>query len=93
MARHPIQPIEKNDHGTHRFKKNKIVEYLLEFGRHDLNTLATMDFSDNDHSQFAQLIGYSFSGWSGLSYVSDEEYDEAYELNQQLLKYVPDYSI
>jgi len=44
MAKHPIQPLEKDQH----------------------------DFSQEDREQFAQLIGYSLSGFGELSYVSDE---------------------
>lgn len=34
----------------------------------DLNTLALMDFSRDDWTQLAQLIGYSVSGAGDLSY-------------------------
>jgi hypothetical protein len=71
----PIQPIE-----NHRFVGNKIVEYLLEHGREtgcDLNTLARIDFPQEDREQFAQLISYSLSGYGELSYVSDDSYDTA----------------
>jgi hypothetical protein len=75
--RHPIQPIEKDARGVLRFKPNKIVEHLLEHGGIDLNKLAVMDFSREDREQFAQLIGYSLSGFGSLSYVSDETYAAA----------------
>ena len=81
--RHPIQPLEKYNLGTLRFKKNKIVDFLLEFGPYDLNKLATMDFTDEDREQLAQLIGYSLSGFGKLSYVSDETYELA-ESQKQL---------
>ena len=68
----PIQPILEG-----RFLPNKIVEYLLDNGGIDVNELAVQGFSDEDHQQFAQLIGYSLSGYSGLSYVSDEAYEAA----------------
>jgi hypothetical protein len=43
-----------------------------------MNTLARMDFSDDDRQQFAQLIGYSLSGYGELqSYVDDEAYATA----------------
>ena len=45
-AKHPIQPIVKDEHGTDRFKKNAIVEFLLDRGPYDLNKLAAMGFSD-----------------------------------------------
>ena len=56
-----------------RFRENKIVSHLLETYT-DMNKIAMMDFSDEDRMQFAQLIGYSVSGYSDLSYVSDESY-------------------
>ena len=77
--KHPIQPLE--DHGgIIRFKENKIVSHLLEHGRKTgcgLNELACMNFSKEDHMQLAQLIGYSLSGYSELSYVDDDSYSAA----------------
>ena len=72
--RHPIQPTETDQQGVLRFKENSIVRYLLDNGGIDLNRLATIDFSQDDREQFAQLIGYSVSGFSELSYVSDDTY-------------------
>jgi hypothetical protein len=66
-AKHPIQPMEKDEHGVLRFKRNKIVDFLAS-GR--LNELAAMDFPAEDWEQLAQLIGYSHSG--SPSYVRDE---------------------
>ena len=74
---HPIQPLEKDDKGTLRFKANKIVGYLLDNGGIDMNKLSVMDFSDEDRQQFAQLIGYSLSGYGELGYVSDDAYGAA----------------
>lgn len=72
---HPIQPLVETDSGVLRFKENRIVSYLLDVARQhgvDMNELAVMDFSDEDREQFAQLIGYSASGFCELSYVSVE---------------------
>ena len=69
------QPIYTDQHGTRRFKANAIVEYLLNNGPFDMNHLARLDFPDADRVQFAQLIGYSVSGWGDLPYVSDEDWD------------------
>lgn len=77
QAKHPIQPLSEDKNGTLRFKSNKIVEFLLERGGFDMNDLACMEFSQEDREQFAQLIGYSLSGYGELSYVSDESYDAA----------------
>ena len=75
--KHPIQPLAKDSEGTLRFKENALIRFLLDNGKHDLNDLASMDFSQEDREQFAQLIGYSLSGFSELSYVSDEAYHAA----------------
>lgn len=77
MRKHPIQPLEKDKHGTTRFKANAIVRLLLDDGKYDMNRLAMLPFSDEDREQFAQLIGYSLSGFGDLSYVSDETYEKA----------------
>ena len=78
---HPVQPLKVDPYGVVRFKKNAIVEYLLDgvARRHgiDMNELAVMPFSDEDREQFAQLIGYSLSGFSDLSYVTDKTYNRA----------------
>jgi hypothetical protein len=70
---HPNQPLVKSINGVLRFKPNAIVDYLLTTHHScSLNELATLDFSNEDRQQFAQLIGYSVSGWGGLPYVSEE---------------------
>jgi len=71
--KHPIQPIEIVDEIA-RFKKNEIVRFLLDAGQFDMNSLALMQFSDEDRMQFAQLIGYSVSGFGDLSYVDDDTF-------------------
>ncbi len=68
----PLQPLSHDEHGVLRFKANKIVEYLLDNGGIDMNQLALQGFDDSDSEQFAQLIGYSLSGFGSLSYVSEE---------------------
>lgn len=84
LPEHPIQPLYKDEEGTIRFKSNKIVRFLLDAGPYDLNTLAVMDFSREDREQFAQLIGYSLSGFGELSYVSDKTYKQAEKLADKL---------
>lgn len=76
MIEHPLQPIY-TDGTTLRFKANAIVVFLLENGGYNMNKLAGMNFSNEDREQFAQLIGYSLSGFGELSYVSDEAYQTA----------------
>ena len=77
--KHPIQPIENKD-GVLRFKENAIVRHLLDYGQKHgcgLNELACMDFSNEDHMQLAQLIGYSLRGYGELGYVDDDNYGAA----------------
>jgi hypothetical protein len=76
----PLQPIYADKHGLSRFRGNRIVRYLLDHGGIDLNQLAVaIPFEEGreDWEQFAQLIEYSLSGFSELSYVSDETYEAA----------------
>jgi len=73
----PIQPIRTDERGVQRFVPNRIVEKLLETSSLDLNDIACMDFTPQEHEQLAQLIGYSVSGFGSLSYVSDETYATA----------------
>lgn len=77
MKKHPIQPLLKEAKGVLRFKQNAIVRHLLDHGGIDLNQIAAMKFSREDREQFAQLIGYSLSGFSDLIYVSAETYKAA----------------
>ena len=78
---HPIQPLELDEHGVLRFKENKIVRHLLDFATqrgNGLNELHCANFSNEDRQQFAQLIGYSLSGYGDLgSYVDDVAYNTA----------------
>ena len=75
--KHPIQPLSKDSSGVLRFKQNAIVRHLLDCGGIDLHQIACIDFTADDRQQFAQLIGYSLSGYSELSYVDDDAYETA----------------
>ncbi len=82
MPKHPIQPLEMVDKVL-RFKANKIVQALCDHGAKtglSLNDLARMDFSKEDWSQFAQLIGYSHSGAS--AYLTNDELDAAERMHE-----------
>jgi hypothetical protein len=48
-----------------------------------MNALAQMDFANDDREQFAQLIGYSLSGYEGLSYVSNEGVNAARAMREK----------
>lgn len=52
-------------------------------GKLDLGKLLSMDFPQEDREQFAQLMGYSISGYHELSYVSDESCARASILAEQ----------
>lgn len=84
MMKHPMQPIYEDANGTHRFKPNAIVQYLIEnpLQEVDMNQLACMDFDQDDRIQFAQLIGYSLYGFGELSYVTDDAYGTACEMTK-----------
>lgn len=80
MKPNPLQPLEHDNNGVLRFKENKIVRHLLDWAMPKgmgMNELARMNFSQDDREQFAQLIGYSLSGFGELSYVRDETYEAA----------------
>jgi hypothetical protein len=65
--------------GVKRFKSNAIVRWLLDDGPFDLNRIAVRGFDVEDQRQFAQLIGYSVSGYQDLSYstVIDDDEDSS----------------
>jgi hypothetical protein len=54
-------------------------------GKLDLSKLITLDFPQEDHEQFAQLMGYSISGYHELSYVSDESCEQASTLAKAVI--------
>jgi len=86
MSRHLTQAIYIDENDTARFRGNAIVQTLLDCGPLDMNNLAALGhFSDEDRTQFAQLIGYSVGGFGELSYVDDDSYDQACEIMGDLL--------
>jgi hypothetical protein len=82
-AKHPVQPLELDKHGVLRFKSNAIVRHLLDHGGISMNDIARLDFSQEDHEQFAQLIGYSHSGSGDLGYMRDETWYAAAEVYEK----------
>jgi len=73
----PQQELALDEEGVLRFRNNAMVEFLLDNGGIDINHLASIPFSKEDRMQFAQLIGYSLSGYGDLPYVTDISYDMA----------------
>lgn len=67
--KHPMQAIVLDKHGTARFQQNEIVAHLVRTGAVDLNKIAASGFSAEDQMQFAQLMGYSVSGFGDLPYA------------------------
>jgi hypothetical protein len=76
----PLQPIIDG-----RFVENSIVSKLLELAPVDLNDIGCMNFAEQERMQFAQLIGYSVSGFGDLSYVNDETYDAASRMAEYVI--------
>ncbi|MBX3589042.1 MAG: hypothetical protein KF796_20625 [Ramlibacter sp.] len=65
---HPTQPTVLV-RGVRRFKSNAIVAHLLDHGGINMDDIARLPFSDEDRRQFAQLIGFSVSGYQNLDYA------------------------
>lgn len=82
---HVMQQIIVAKDGVVRFRENKIVRTLLDIGPLDMNKLAALEFSDDDREQFAQLIGYSTSGFGDLSYASWKTVAAADEITEKLI--------
>lgn len=83
--KHPMQPIDVDERGVARFRSNKIVEWLFDSGRLDLNAISTMSFDDADRMQIAQLLGYSVAGFGDLPYADPAIVAAADDVVGQLL--------
>lgn len=82
----PLQPIYIDEYGTTRFEENEIVRRLLDEGPFDMNDIAMWDVSREDAEQFAQLIGYSVSGFGDLSYTDRVTVETADEIVNNLVE-------
>jgi hypothetical protein len=89
---HPMQPLVW-DNNVIRFKRNRVVRFLLDNGDHDLNQLWRMlgqdMFSIEDMEQFYQLIGYSVSGFGEMSNFRPETVAKADKLAEGMRKCPP----
>lgn len=70
MRKHPIQNTNIDKNGTLRFVENKIVSFLLDQYKPNLNGLIvdTLNgkFAPEDYEQLMMLIGYSLDGFGDL---------------------------
>ena len=89
-AKQPTQPIVWAKDGIIRFKENPLVRTVLDAAtdgrRMSMNDLALMEFSREDREQFAQLIGYSVSGFGELSYCRPRVVAEADAIADRMFK-------
>lgn len=91
--RQPMQPIEWAEENVVRFRKNQIVDYLVDWARGrgmGLNEIAVMHargyFNSWDLMQLDQLIGYSVAGYGDLSYVDRDQLADADRVVDALAK-------
>jgi hypothetical protein len=88
MSKNPMQPVLKDSSNVIRFKQNEIVRQLLELSKSHgfgLNEIGHGNFTLDDQMQFAQLIGYSVSGYGDLSYVDAVSCELADQLVKKLM--------
>lgn len=86
-SKQPIQPLYRDEDGIVRFQDNSIVRFLLDWSRQrgmGMNELAKLHFPAQDWQQFAQLIGYSVSGFGDLSYAENDTIAAAEEASAKL---------
>ncbi len=84
----PMQPIVMTPSKVVRFKENRMVSALLDFGDihgMGMNKLARMEFTAEERMQFAQLVGYSVGGYGTLSYASAESVAKADAVASELI--------
>lgn len=83
------QNLYYDQHGCLRFVENKLVSVLIDHFKYDgmsgLNALSLYYQVNNIpvgyYEQITRLIGYSVSGWGGLSTTDDETWKT---VNQQV---------
>lgn len=88
MSNHPMQPIIMEADRIPRFKKNSIVDCIMQNASRRnfiVNKLAS-DFSKEDIEQLSQLMGYPISHYSGLDSSSEESIKIANRKVKYLLK-------
>lgn len=86
-----MQPIIKDQKGVYRFKRNKVVHWMLEELRKNgvtLNDYQFANFTQEDIDQFYQMIGYSVSGYRDLvgDMVSEQSSADADEVVVHMIR-------
>ena len=66
---HPGQPTVIRNDGPEEFIGNEVVKHVFEASGLTLDNLALEDFSDEDRSQFLQLLGVKVSQWQSQGYT------------------------
>ncbi|AUR93404.1 hypothetical protein NVP1187O_091 [Vibrio phage 1.187.O._10N.286.49.F1] len=74
------QNLHYDDHGVLRFVENKLITKLIDHFEHEgmkgLNALSyyyqVNNIPTEHYEQITRLIGYSVSGWEGLSTTDDQ---------------------
>lgn len=79
-----LQPVIKDENGTHRFYENEIVNDICRTGKNGgyiLNYIHEVDRKDIDEVRhFMQMTGYSVSGFGDLQIAhADGDYDNGYD--------------
>ncbi len=84
--RFPIQPLETDKHGILRFRENKCVVALMKqveaLGGSWSECLYADGVETADRVQFAQLHGYSLSGFGDLGHVPETDLQAAREMHE-----------
>lgn len=79
--KHPIQPVEADEHGAQRFKKNEIVTWMIdELGDQAWHRIMITPFPREDREQFIQLLGHSLANASDEEYMSEEVINTAFKM-------------
>jgi hypothetical protein len=91
---HPMQPVVLAEDNVIRFRPNRLVQWMLAQGergeRFDINRIVAESqrrgYEPDEIEQFWQLVGYSVSGFGGLSDVRPETAEAADELAAPLVE-------
>jgi hypothetical protein len=73
----PMQPIYIDHQDVTRFKNNGVVQWIIDSKKLSLNDIDTEAFPAEDVAQFWQMLGYSTSGYGGLSFIPEAIVAEA----------------